>query len=786
MAYEARKNDADQAQQDAESNAANQKATKAGLKAVSNTGGWWGAIAKAVDKADDVTGGKITEAAGKGLTKANKVAPLGNTAQKATNKIANSKLGDKAYEAANARSGSGAASKAANTAGKAAKAKEGVDKAKAAGAQAKKELPNQAKKGGENKNSLPSSGGGKNTPPNKTGQDTGAPSSEEEKEKEETPKEESPKKDDDKATNFMITGGLAPILLGALPILGVIFIIMIFLSFITNFSDYEDAFGVSQVAGLDTGGLNGTVSDPNQKAFYERIMDVKNSYQKNGKNVDPLMIVSVYHALNTYDANITYNSMSKGRIERIADAMFSGNAYSETTFKSNLKSSVIPTYLPFASSATKDSIVKEVFDYIERYYSLIGKKNACSSIGSCTYAIDGFYIEGSNFKKELNVNDLYVRLMQCGTYNGHDAGGQWGMPLEDEELIPFEKYILGVAYQEIGVGAPEQAFKAQMIAARSYILARPTQMGSATSWRKLEQENGKWILQVASCTADQVYCDPDKGCSAENGDGQWKQVHSGTDHGRTIKGPLDEDHPARRYAAEVQGETLVNDQGYIVLTNFTDVESKEFISLANSGLDYKQIMMQVYSNKYPGAGTLNISKADCGICANTNDYVNWKQYEGEWVSVQLGNSGKTIRQIGCLATSLAIQIAKSGVQTNIGEFNPGTFVEYLNGQNAFSDGGALLNYSDVELAAPGFKYQGFIDVLYMSKEEKLNTIAGIVNQAGVYAVAEVKGETGQHWVAIDSVSGDTIKMMDPGSSNTDMWDTYDWYNTSRIVYYKVG
>ena len=40
--------------------------------------------------------------------------------------------------------------------------------------------------------------------------------------------------------------------------------------------------------------------------------------------------------------------------------------------------------------------------------------------------------------------------------------------------------------------------------------------------------------------------------------------------------------------------------------------------------------------------------------AASGDYVTWKQYEGSWTGVQLGNSGKTIKQIGCLVTSLAI------------------------------------------------------------------------------------------------------------------------------------
>lgn len=773
MAYEARRNDDEnKEQEEAQSNAANQKATKAGLKAVSNTGGWWGAAAKAVDKADDITGGKITELAGKGLTKANKVAPLGNTVQKATNKVANSKLADKAYDAYTSKSGGGAA----NAAGKAAKAKEGVDKAKEAGEKAKqakeagekakeaKEAGEKAKKGGEQAKSLPSSGDDKpkdNASSDKSGSTT--------------------------TVGIFAAGGLLPVVMAISPLFLIVLFFIPLLSFINNFSDYEDAFGISQVAGLETGGLDGTISDEHQLKFYERIMEVKEEYAEDGKTVDPLLVVSVFHALNTYSAKISYDDMTKSRIEDIADAMFNDKGvYDKNIFKDNLKNDIIPTYIPFADDESRDRIINEVFNYINRYYVLIGKAAGCSSVGSCNYDIKGFYIEGTNFKKEMSVNNIYVRLMQCGSYNGHDAGGQWGEPLEGEELIPFEKYILGVAYQEIGASAPAEAFKAQMIASRSFILARPTQMGSATSWRKLEQENGNWILQVASCTADQVYCDPDKGCSAENGDGQWKQVYSGTDHGRMIQGPLPQDSPARRYAAEVQGETLVNDQGNIILTDYDNTETTEFIKLANEGLDYKQILMQVYSNKYPSAGSVDMAKASCNTCASTSDSTGWKQYEGDWAVTQIGESGQTIKQIGCLVTSLAIQIARSGVETNIADFNPGTFVEALNRIGAFSEGGALLDYSSVSRVVPDFKYQGYADVKGMERSEKVSKIQSIVNQPGVYAIAEVKGDTGQHWVAIDRVEGDTIYMFDPGSTNTDMWGTYEWYNTSRIVYYKVG
>ena len=70
----------------------------------------------------------------------------------------------------------------------------------------------------------------------------------------------------------------------------------------------------------------------------------------------------------------------------------------------------------------------------------------------------------------------------------------------------------------------------------------------------------------------------------------------------------------------------------------------------------------------------------------------------------------------------------------------------------------------------------------------MKKIKEIVNQSRVYAVAEVKSGNGQgqHWVAIESVNGDAINMLDPGSSSTNMWDTYGWEGTSRIVYYKAN
>ena len=74
----------------------------------------------------------------------------------------------------------------------------------------------------------------------------------------------------------------------------------------------------------------------------------------------------------------------------------------------------------------------------------------------------------------------------------------------------------------------------------------------------------------------------------------------------------------------------------------------------------------------------------------------------------------------------------------------------------------------------------------MSREQKLNKIKELTSQQGVYVVAEVKGNTGQHWVAVEGVNGSSVQMIDPASDNKDMWDQYNWANTSTLAYYKVS
>lgn len=586
--------------------------------------------------------------------------------------------------------------------------------------------------------------------------------------------------------NGMFSGNIA-VKLGIISFVAGFFLLFLFILVLAQGSGvlvgYEDAFGVSNATGGDTGGVEFSTSDKDAEEFFERVNVVKQRFQSQGKTFNGVYISAVYTVLNHNGAEVSYNDMTNSAITDIANAMFSGNSFNEDTFRNNLINSIFPSYLPGRDEDEYETMADDVFQYYEDYLDLIdADTSSCASIGSCVYSIKGFYFSSGrgNVTQEMTITDLKVRLMEC---SGSFGSGSWNTPLAGEELVPFEQYVLGVAYQEIGPSAPDEAIKAQMVAARSFSLARPISMGNANG-KKLEEENGQWILQLSSCVADQVYCNPDLGCSAMNDGEQYGTIRSGTNYAVKLKDPLPQDHKMRTLANATMGEVLVNEQGNIISTNYASVIQNRFIDLANQGLNYKQILLQVY-------GASNIDKMDCNNgsgsgCSSTGStgpYSGWKQSDPAWKDITIGSTSKTIGGVGCLATSVSMLIAKSGVATTVdGDFNPGTFVQRLNQTGGFT--GALLVWNAVSNAAPNFVFQNKISVAGQTQQQKLQAIQNLLNQ-GYYVVAEVKGSTGEHWVAIDGIDGDKVLMMDPGSQSTDMWSQYNWQNTSQLAYFQV-
>ena len=170
---------------------------------------------------------------------------------------------------------------------------------------------------------------------------------------------------------------------------------------------------------------------------------------------------------------------------------------------------------------------------------------------------------------------------------------------------------------------------------------------------------------------------------------------------------------------------------------------------------------------------------------NSGEYVNWRQTEPSWANIKIGNTNSTIGKIGCLVTSIAILIEKSGANTTISPFNPGTFVEALNKNNGFDSGGNL-QYVAVNKAVPGFSYVGNVNLRGKTRSEKLALITQYFNQ-GYFITTEVKGATpgNQHWVAVTGVDSINVMIVDPASSQTIMWNAYEVSKTSQFNYFKA-
>lgn len=352
--------------------------------------------------------------------------------------------------------------------------------------------------------------------------------------------------------------------------------------------------------------------------------------------------------------------------------------------------------------------------------------------GTCKYDVgESSY---SNVKVRLYKNDRFELVYS------------------DDRLIDFDKYILGVAYQEVGGGTDsisEQVFKAQAIAARSYALTRGKNMAGVKALQ-ITEEDGYTVINIRQTTSDQAYCDPDEGYLPS---GQLSNCSSG--HLR-----LPDDSPLRTWAKEVDGVVLVDSNGEVVNTPYIDKDQIAWRALAQSGMTSDEIILKHYNAAEKGY-TLN---ATCVKTSSVEGAEGWKQCDPRWGNMYVGS--KTICSIGCALTSVSIQLARSGVPLNVsGEFNPGTFMQTHKSNGGFSDNIITWNVSRI---APNFKLIASHEALFGTKENKINTLKKYAAD-GEYIVLGVRHGVGQdigHYVAYNDSSSDEIFIYDPAGNTT--------------------
>lgn len=202
----------------------------------------------------------------------------------------------------------------------------------------------------------------------------------------------------------------------------------------------------------------------------------------------------------------------------------------------------------------------------------------------CTYSLSGVVSSG-----EIELSGLQVELINCdGTESNYTV----------LETIDFEKYVLGVALAEIGPDSPDEAIKTQIVAARSFALTRNSGMcpgNQDNCFYGYNVSTGK--IRMRACEADQVYWDYEKDIYREDR-GSISLYSPEVTSGTLWKSALDDSRKQEilSLAEEVKGKVLVDSNGSVYSTNYVASTSEQFISLANEGKTYDEILATVYAD----------------------------------------------------------------------------------------------------------------------------------------------------------------------------------------------
>ena len=519
-----------------------------------------------------------------------------------------------------------------------------------------------------------------------------------------------------------------------------------------------------------TGDFEAMYDNDNYKEITEDIFEGESFKETESSSIKSWLNEHVFHNTPEYK-ELRRLRVSKMYLKGLGYAQIENGKIDLEAYEKYLAENVVsylyPELVKGNNSSSAKQIAREIMELAEMYYAYFGEEKTenCGTGTSCKYNIEG---------KE--ISNLKVRLLQCVDMTR-------GEPIPGEELIDFEKYVLGVTYGEIDQAFPTETNKAQAIAARTFALARAQGMGGAYNIGIIE-ENGQWILQIRNCTEDQVYCDPDKGCS-KNG-GVDTTTLSGTDRGTFYKNPLPEDAQLRIDVADTNGKILLDKNGNIVKSvSYMDNIQRQWEAEAKSGKDHTEILLSHYTDAVAiSESNCTDGKGDSSCSQNiTGPFAGWKQCDPAWGNIGLGSSN--ICTIGCLATSVAIQAAASGAASSIEGFNPGKFVQMGKEKGIFDSGGNMYQ-GNVSKLIPGFSLAGGSSLCGKNKGEKVNIIQKQINE-GYYVVLEVKGNScggsGQHWVAVSGTSENEINMMDPASTETGVFAKYgnmaSYYNIYR-------
>lgn len=164
-----------------------------------------------------------------------------------------------------------------------------------------------------------------------------------------------------------------------------------------------------------------------------------------------------------------------------------------------------------------------------------------------------------------------------------------------------------------------------------------------------------------------------------------------------------------------------------------------------------------------------------------DEYRSWSQLDKRWGDTPMGRS--TIRQSGCLLTSLAIMsvhsdsIDSTAMEnleiTDIEQFNPSVLANAYTNVNGFTSGGAIASWGTVHQLIPQIEW-GKDDYLLSTEKYSAASELSTMMSEGWHIIARVALPYGGfHWVYIEDVKNDgNIVMCDPAKDESDLYTAY--------------
>lgn len=178
----------------------------------------------------------------------------------------------------------------------------------------------------------------------------------------------------------------------------------------------------------------------------------------------------------------------------------------------------------------------------------------------------------------------------------------------------------------------------------------------------------------------------------------------------------------------------------------------------------------------------NISKPNENISSAVNgDYKTWTQCGQSWSGYKLGSS--TMCNIGCLVTSISIQIARSGTVIIPEKFDPGIALNYL----TFSSSGSLYNWESMRKISPNFGPYTRFSVAGWSQANIAEKLLSYDSSKYYFIlhVGKIGRSNAHHFVAVNYVDPATNKIYIFDPSGTSYQEVYEHYRVYRVdVLYK--